>query len=144
MILIVQTFGLIAVLAAENRRAHNKCSSFKLRPCLGLLHQYNIRMATLMTMTKQPFREVLSPPVSFILIIYSTATPGYGLQHIARGAKLRKTLASTLPFGPKTISESREKFQWIECRKPNHAIAQVHGSTRQLPWFSSATSMVQL
>ena len=33
--------------------------------------------------------------------------------------RLRKALASTLPFGPKTMSGSRRKFQWIETRKRN-------------------------
>ena len=60
------------------------------------------------------------------------------------GRETTKDIGVDFGVAARFTSESQEKFQWIECRKPNHAIAQVHGSTRQLPWFSSATSMVQL
>ena len=40
-------------------------------------------------------------------------------------------------------SNSQRFSQWIETPKSNHAHAQVHGWTPQLPWMDSATSMVQ-
>ena len=40
-------------------------------------------------------------------------------------------------------SNSGRFSQWIETPKSNHAHAQVHGWTPQLPWMGSATSMVQ-
>ena len=42
------------------------------------------------------------------------------------------------------MSESRRKFQWIETRKRNHALANLHGSARQLAWLDFATCMVPL
>ena len=41
-------------------------------------------------------------------------------------------------------SNSQRFSQWIETPKSNHAHAQVHGWTPQLPWLDSATSMVGL
>ena len=38
-------------------------------------------------------------------------------------------------------SNSQRFSQWIETPKSNHAHAQVHGWTPQLPWLDSATSM---
>ena len=60
------------------------------------------------------------------------------------GRETTKDIGVDFGVAARFTSESQEKFQWIECRKPNHAIAQVHGSTRQLPLFSSETSMVGL
>ena len=55
-----------------------------------------------------------------------------------------KTLASGMPFGPKSMSESRRNIQWMETPKRNHAHANLHGWARELAWLDFATCMVQL
>ena len=55
-----------------------------------------------------------------------------------------KVLASALRPTPKTASERQRKFQWMEPHEWNHSHANLHGSTPQLQWMDSATSMFQL
>ena len=86
-----------------------------------------------------------------LLYIYNTATPECGFQHMARGERLRKTLASTLALPPDLRQKVKKSFnglnaesQTMRVRKCMVQLGNFHGSALKLPWFDFATSMVQL
>ena len=83
--------------------------------------------------------------------IYNTATPECGFQHMARGERLRKTLASTLALPPDLRQKVKKSFnglnaesQTMRVRKCMVQLGNFHGSALRLPWLDFATSMVQL
>ena len=54
-----------------------------------------------------------------------------------------KDIGVDIGVAARFTSNSQRFSQWIETPKSNHAHAQVHRWTPQLPWMDSATTMVQ-